>query len=235
MRPFRTLAALLVLHSAVSGAWGAPAPRPEVDKNSPGLTEAMLMDKIQAGDSISISLFPGEEYSREVVVSPDGKIQMPLIGSVEVAGLSLRDLQERIRIKYSVYVDKPQVTANVRRFSGRRVAIIGEVGKAGYYDYRDGMKLLELISLAGGLSLDARPSRVVILRPSGSQREASFKVNLAAVLEGDLSRDPLLAPGDTIHVPKQPFTVSATWINRNILPWAIVTSLITSLMISTRK
>jgi polysaccharide biosynthesis/export protein len=193
-----------------------------------------LQDRIAPGDVILINVFPGEEYSREVTVQPDGSIQMPLIGALQVRGMSVAELQTALERRYAKFVANPQVTANIKRFTGRRVAIIGEIQKPGYYDFRDGMKLLELVSLAGGLGPDARGSRIVILR-SDRNGERSFTVNLKAVLQGDLTRDPLLLPGDTINVPKQPFTQGAAWVQRNVLPWALITSMIASILVASRR
>jgi len=204
------------------------------ERQTKGLAKDLLQDRIGPLDVISISIFPGEEYSREVTVQPDGTIAMPLIGVLQVQGLSVSELEILVQKKYSKYVSNPQVTANVKRFSGRKIAIIGEVLKPGYYDYRDGMRLLELVSTAGGLTQDARASRVIVLRP-GEKESRSFSVDFSTVLAGDVTRDPLLAPGDTIHVPKQPFTTGAAWVNRNILPWALVTSMIASVIVATRR
>ncbi|MBI5597198.1 MAG: polysaccharide biosynthesis/export family protein [Elusimicrobia bacterium] len=223
--------ALLAAAEPLREGW-VDAQRPEGKRA--GIDAELLKDRIQAGDSIAISLYPAEEYSREVVVQPDGKIQMPLIGSLMVRGMDLTELQETLRVKYSLYVDRPQVTVNVRRFAGRRIAVVGEVSKPGFFEYRDGMRLMEVVAMAGGLTIDARPARTTVLR-AGPKRDQSFRVNLAAVLDGDLSRDPLLAPGDTIHIPKQPMTTGATWVNRNVLPWALLTSMIVSILLATRR
>lgn len=220
------LSGLLAVPCSPLAAAAAAAPRE--------LGVELIKDRIQPGDVIQINMIPGEEYSREVTVQPDGSIAMSLIGVVQVKGLSVAELEILVQRRYSKYLSNPQVTANVRRFSGRRIAIIGEIDKPGYYDFRDGMRLLELVSLAGGLKPDARASRVKVLRPE-ARGSRSFSVNFQAVLDGDTTRDPLLAPGDTVNVPKQPFTTGAAWVNRNILPWALVTSMLASVVIATRR
>lgn len=220
------MAAVLALQAGAAG--------PAASQPTRQLDEALLRDRIVAGDVLGISVFPGEEYSREVTVQPDGKIQMPLIGTVMARGQTVESLQALLEKRLSRYLDKPQVTINVRRFSGRKISIIGEVRSPGYYDFRDGMTLLELVSLAGGLGPDARAARVKILR-TGEDKSRSFTVNFQAVLDGDLSRDPLIAPGDTIFIPKQPFTEGAAWVNRNILPWATIASIIATVIVATRR
>ncbi|MBI3550318.1 MAG: polysaccharide biosynthesis/export family protein [Elusimicrobia bacterium] len=212
-----------ILQNAVLPALAAEP----VKVGSTGASDA----RINPGDVVSIAVFPAEEYSREVTVQPDGKVELSLIGSLLVKGLTARELQDLLIEKYSKYVAKPQVTVNVRKFSGRRVAIIGEVHTPGYYEYRDGMRLLEVVALAGGLGDNAKANKIQILRYGLNGANGSFVANLKPVLEGDLSRDAELAPGDTIYVPKGKVTISAQWTNTNILPWLSLLTLIASMII----
>lgn len=187
-------------------------------------------EKLVAGDALSLNMIPGEEYSREVTVQPDGSVQLALLGSVMVAGMTVSQVVRQLEKRYARFVDNPQITIAVKGFSGRRVAIIGEIAKPGFYDYRDGMRMLELVAVAGGFTVDARTARIKILR--GNDR--SMSVNFDKVLDGDVSTDPALAPGDTINVPKKKFTEGASWVNRNITPWALVVSLIVSVIVASR-
>ena len=182
--------------------------------------------RIRAGDSISITVYPAEEYNREVSVQPDGKIELSLIGSMSVVGLTAKELQDLLESKYAKYVDSPKVTVATRHFAGRKVAIIGEIKGPGFYEYRDGMKLLELVSMAGGLGDNARATRVGILR-DGAAEGTHF--NFQAVLEGQLSRDLVLLPGDTIYIPKTALNKKSTWIANNILPYLSLAGLVASL------
>ena len=213
------LPALAQPREAVSVASTAATPGPEA-----------ATYQISAGDVVSINVFPVDEYSREVTVQPDGKIELPLIGGLLVKGLTAKELQALLESKFARFVAGPKVTVNVRHFSGRRVAIIGEVRGAGYYEYRDGMKLLELLSMAGGLSDFAKASKTRILRTGGAVPE-SIGVNLAQVLDGRLERNPPMAPGDIVVVPKGRITQNVIWINTNILPWISMMTLVSSVIL----
>ncbi|MBI5209996.1 MAG: polysaccharide biosynthesis/export family protein [Elusimicrobia bacterium] len=188
------------------------------------MREAEAAVPVGPGDVIAIKVFPVEEYSREVTIQPDGKIELPLIGALQVKGMAAREIQSLLESKYAKFVAGPKVTLNVRRFTGRRVAILGQVGAPGYYEYRDGMKLLELVSLAGGVRDLAKPSNTVILRQAGDKGQV-VKVNLAAIMRGELDRNVALQPGDTVHVPKAAYTRSAEWMAVNILPWLSLATL----------
>jgi len=219
----------------LSAVWIA-GPLPSVLAADPSAQASTAGDKaylISPGDIVSIVVFPVAEYSREVTVQPDGKIELPLIGSLLVKGLTSRELQDLLRERYGKYVANPQVTVNVRHFAGRRVAIIGEVRTPGYYEYRDGMKLLELVSQVGGTTEFAATTRVRILRADSPRK--GITVDLKEVLEGRLDRDPLLLPGDTVYVPKQRFAMSASWITGTVYPWATLATLIATLVILSRQ
>jgi protein involved in polysaccharide export with SLBB domain len=187
--------------------------------------------QIASGDVVAIIVYPAEEYNREVTVQPDGKIELALIGSITVKGLTAKELSAVLESKYARYVDNPKVTVTTRHFSGRKVAIIGEVRTAGYYEYRDGMKLLELVSLAGGLGDNARTKKISVLR--AGQTEA-HNFNFQTVLDGNVDRDLALLPGDTIFVPKTAITKKAGWLTNNILPWLSFLSVVASLVIISR-
>src|SRR5208282_518740 len=150
---------------------------PTVERASPTI--------ISAGDTLSISVMPVEEYSRELTVAPDGRIEMPLIGSLLVKGLTTTELQDILQKKYARYIANPQVSINVKHFSGRRVAIIGDVRSPGYFEYRDGMGLLELVSIATGFNDFAKTSEIWILRRGPDGKNRSFLVNFSKVLHGD--------------------------------------------------
>ncbi len=184
---------------------------------------------ISAGDVVAITVFPVEEYSKEVTVQPDGMIELPLIGAILVKGLTAKELQRLLESKYVRFVANPKVTVNIRRFSGRRVAILGEVHTAGYFEYRDGMKILELVSLAGGLGDNAKGSKTRILRSETGGGVMS--VDLNAVLQGNSDQNVALSPGDTIYVPKGRNTKSVMWMTANILPWLSLMTLISSMVL----
>lgn len=239
-RPAPRLTALFLagLLSLQAGNWTAafaqntppPAPMAPALPALSAQAEDAKVYRMGAGDVVSITVYPVDEYSRETTVQPDGMIELSLLGAVLVKGLTSRELQLLLEQKYTKFVANPKVTVSVRRFSGRRVAIIGEIRSPGYYEYRDGMKLLELVSLAGGLTDLAKPTKTRILR-MGDPNAPSFIVDVQAILNGETSRNPLMASGDTVYVPKGRITRNALWVNANILPWLSLMTLISSVIL----
>ncbi|OGR80214.1 MAG: hypothetical protein A2X32_06115 [Elusimicrobia bacterium GWC2_64_44] len=179
---------------------------------------------IEAGDVINVNVFPAQEFSKEVTVQPDGTIEIPLLGSLKAQGMRPGELEKVLTAKFSKYVSNPAITLNVRKFSSSRVAAIGQVMSPGYYEYREGMRLLDLLAQAGGHQDYARNSKVRIFRKvkgeDGKVTEQVLQADLAKVLAGDMEKNVLLASGDIIYIPRKPYSAAARWVTDNFLPWA---------------
>ena len=158
--------------------------------------------RIEAGDILSVAVYPAEELSREVVVQPDGKIPFPLIGSAEAKGNSPDQLSEQLSKNLGRFISSPQVTVSVRQFSRRQVFITGEVRTPGAYNYKENLRLMEFISSAGGFAENADRKSVKIFRGPPTRRQ-THNINVEEIVRsGDFSKDFLLEPGDIIEVPK---------------------------------
>lgn len=179
---------------------------------------------IESGDIINVNVFPAEEFSKEVTVQPDGTVDIPLIGAVKARGLKAEDLQKTLTAKFSKYVANPSVTINVRKFAANKVAVIGQIRSPGYYEYREGMRLLDLIAQASGPEDYARTAKVRIYRrvpgPDGKLTEEVLKADLAAVFDGKMDRNVQLMNGDIIYIPRKRYSAAAKWITDNVVPWA---------------
>ena len=172
----------------------APAPG---EKSSVG-----AQYRIEAGDILSVAVYPAEELSREVVVQPDGKIPFALIGSAEAKGNTPDQLSEQLSKNLGRFISNPQVTVSVRQFSRRQVFVTGEVRTPGAYNYKENLRLMEFISSAGGFAENADRKSVKIFRGPPTRRQ-THNVNIEEIVRsGDFSKDFLLEPGDIIEVPK---------------------------------
>lgn len=194
---------------------------------------------IEAGDVISINVQPAEEFSKEVTVQPDGSIEVPMLGSLKAQGIKPDDLQKILTARFSKYVSNPSITLSVRKFSSSRVAVIGEIKQPGYSEYREGMRLLDLIAQAGGTNDYARRDRVRIFRrvkgADGKVAEEVIKVDLEAVFSGRMDRNVTLASGDIVYIPRKSYSTAAKWITDNFLPWATLFTFAVTVSIVSRK
>lgn len=212
MRTIATALALILFLNSVPGIVLAQIP--------PALEKEYF---VEAGDVLSINVFPAEEFSREVTVQPDGTIELPLLGSIKVQSLRPGELEKVLTAKFSKYVSNPSVTINVRKFAANRVAIIGEVRVPGYHEYREGMKALDLMANAHGLADYARGEKARIFRKAkdadGKTREEVVNVDLAAVMNGQMDKNIALLAGDIVYVPRKKYSTAAKWITDNFVPW----------------
>jgi len=179
---------------------------------------------IESGDIINVNVFPAEEFSKEVTVQPDGTVDIPLIGPVKARGLKSEDLEKTLTAKFSKYVANPNVTINVRKFSSNKVAVIGQITTPGYYEYREGMRLLDLVAQASGPQDYARTAKIRIYRrtpgPDGKFKEEVLTADLAAVFNGKMEKNILMMNGDIVYIPRKKYSSAAKWITDNIVPWA---------------
>jgi len=194
---------------------------------------------IESGDIINVDVLPAEEFSKEVTVQPDGTIDIPLIGSVRARGLKAEDLEKMLTAKFSKYVASPSVTVNVRKFSSNKVAVIGQINSPGYYEYREGMRLLDLIAQAAGPQDYARGAKVRIYRrvpgPDGKITEEVLKADMEAVFAGKMDKNVVLMNGDIVYVPRKPYSSAAKWITDNFVPWATLFTFAITASIVSRK
>lgn len=194
---------------------------------------------IEAGDVININVQPADEFSKEVTVQPDGSIEIPLLGSLKAQGMKPDDLQKILTAKFSKYVASPSITLNVRKFSSNSVGVIGQVNRAGYVDYREGMRLLDLVAQAGGTSDYARRDRVRIFRrvkgADGKVSEEVIKADLEAVFSGNMDKNVLLASGDIVYIPRKSYSTAAKWISDNFVPWATLFTFVVTASVVANK
>ena len=178
-------------------AWG-PAGQPG-DPSAPALPEDYVI-----GSRISFRSMSGKEPElsvKEVVVRPDGKISVPLVGDIQASGLTPMQLQERVSGRMKEYVAAPSVTIVVLRIGSRSVSIVGQVAKPGIYYLGAPMTVLELLARAGGIGPDAEEKKIAIVRTEGG-KTVSYRFNYKDVSKGKhLEQNIELKNGDTVIVP----------------------------------
>jgi polysaccharide export outer membrane protein len=156
---------------------------------------------IGAEDLLAIVFWRDKEMSAEVVVRPDGKISLPLLNDVEVAGLTPEQLRAQLVKAASKYLEDPNATVVVKEIHSRKVFVTGMVGKAGAYPLVGEMNVLQMIAHVGGLLEYADTKNIVVVRSEKGQ-ERRFKFNYKDVVKGkNVQQNVMLKPGDTIIVP----------------------------------
>ncbi|MFH1353039.1 MAG: polysaccharide biosynthesis/export family protein [bacterium] len=176
--------------------------------------------RIKIDDELEIFVWQNPDLTRTLTVQYDGEIACPLIGAINAAGLTRAELSLKISEALSKYVENPQVSVIVKKFSRRQVYIIGQIGKPGPFPLKKDMKLLELISIAGSFTDSALEDKIEILREN-----KILKVNLKKVMR-QKEKDIILQAGDIVYVPRTSLARTNVFI-RHISP---VLTLITTVL-----
>jgi len=160
------------------------------------------------GDRVFVDIFNVPEYSKSYPILPDGTLNLPRIGQVPVAGLTLQAVGEIVTAKYTRFFRQPLTTIVLEQARPLRVAISGEVNRPGTYKFdpdRGGgvplVTLTELIQEAGGITQRADLRQIEVRRPLVDDLEQVISVNLWELLQAsNLSQDISLRDGDQIRV-----------------------------------
>lgn len=154
---------------------------------------------LNPGDVIEISVFGEPDLSRSVTIGPNGKINMPLIGDIQAAGLTPAQLNESVTRALKAYVRNPQVTVSVREYQRAYVYLVGQVARTGSVEIQRGWTVLEVMSVAGGVTPRAAPRRATLIRRATGE---VVPLDLDRLLNrGDRTVNPRVEPGDIIMVP----------------------------------
>jgi polysaccharide export outer membrane protein len=174
---------------------------------SPAHAQVVRPYLLGAGDIIKISVFQNPDLGVETRVSDTGGITFPLVGALDITGLTVTQAEQKIAaaLKSGGYVLRPQVNMVVSQFRSRQVSVLGNVQRPGRYSLEDQtLRLADVLSLAGGVTAYGGDN-VLITRTKGG-KEDKISVDLdAAFLYNDLDKNLEILPGDTIYVPRFPF------------------------------
>jgi len=158
--------------------------------------------RIGAGDVLQISVWKEPEASiANAVVRPDGKISVPLLKEIEVAGLTPTDVETLLTERFVKVIQEPDVTVIVTGTHSQRIYAVGAVKKEGPIPFTYQMSVMQAISEAGGLTEYAKRSKIYVLRnENGKQRKLPFDYD--GLLKGEhIELNIPLLPGDTLVVP----------------------------------
>lgn len=158
---------------------------------------------IRIGDKINLVVWGYPEFNAQVQVKENGFISLPLIGELLTAGLTKHQLIENLREKLSVYITgEIKLNLDITSIMIQRVTVLGAVNRQDNYPITSEVSLTEVLSSAGGVTVDADLRRIKILR--NGFRSQPIEVDLIQNIEkGDISSIPIVKPGDMVYVPKK--------------------------------
>ncbi len=196
---------------------GVPLDERSLDAGEPtsAANEAAIQSQINAiyrsfynsyrlgpGDVVAIYIDKHPEDSvQRVAVSPVGRIYFPLMGDVNVVGKTLPQLQEHLTNGVAEFIKEPRVTLALLEAQSAKIGVLGDVKNAGVMVMTRPLRVLDAITLAGGIS-DTGSSTVSILRQFEDGRVQVLKADVKKILKGKANpeENAFLRPGDTVIV-----------------------------------
>lgn len=192
------LALLLASALPLLGSETAPAPAREA--------------RLFARDQVRVTVQGEPDMTVERQIDPSGAINVPLLGAVKIAGLTIAGAQQAIAERYihdEIFI-RPEVVVIVTAFAPKEVTVLGQVGKQGKILFpadTTSLSVVEAIADAGGLSRIAKGDAVRVTRRDETGADQTFTINVDKMVEGRGAAGEVffLQPGDIVFVPERVF------------------------------
>lgn len=198
LRKSATVILALMLAARIAAACSEPSKAKAAAAAPPAAEEYM----IGPDDLLAVNVWREPEISRNVVVRPDGRISLPLVGDLRASGRTPAQLQDEIKGQLLNYLSNPEVTVIVQEARSQKFNILGEVEHPGSYPLSRSMTVLDAIAIAGGLRDFAKSRRIYVLRIKADGSRARLQFNYKEVIKGQsLLQNVELQPRDTVVVP----------------------------------
>jgi polysaccharide export outer membrane protein len=157
-------------------------------------------------DVLMVTVWRNQELSKEVIVRPDGKISMPLLGDIPAAGLTAQALSKQIADGLVEFMSTPTVSVQVKEINSYHIFAVGEVARPGKIVLKSFTSVLQGISYAGGFTTFASRNNVHVLRNvkngQGEPKQVMIPVPYQDIVKGiNLEANIILKAGDVIVVP----------------------------------
>jgi polysaccharide biosynthesis/export protein len=175
---------------------------------------------LQPGDVISVSVVEHPEFSGRHKIRPDGRINYPVIGELDVASLTCAQLVKIMEGKLSSYVNNPVVSVSIEEYYANKIFVIGAVNRTGVVEIYEPVDVMKAIAVCGGLK-NPRTKVVKIIRADGTIVNISMNEVWGGGSNKRDSKKYVLFPGDTFYVP-EPVQV----------PWGLIATILGVISVS---
>ncbi len=156
---------------------------------------------LRPGDIIMVNVVDNPEFSIRSKIRPDGRINFPVLGDIDVAGLTTTALVRAIEESLQPYVNNAAVSVTIEQYFANKIYLIGELNANGEFEIFEPVDVIRAIAMAGGLK-NPKTKEARIIRNNGE----IVRVNLKKMLTSSgVSKKEvyMLHPGDTFYIPKQ--------------------------------
>jgi polysaccharide export outer membrane protein len=198
----RLAAALLMM---MLGGCGGRAPHLASGDVPAGGVPLTPEHTLTAGDEFEIRFPFAPEFNDRVGVGQDGMVSPKLIGPVIVGGLTVPEATARLREAYAKKVKNPELSLTVRAYAAEMFWVEGEVTRPGLIHSNVPMTATRAIAQAGGITLGAKISEILVIRRDASGAVRAYRTALTHQPgAGDADEDPFLRSFDVVYVPQTP-------------------------------
>lgn len=160
--------------------------------------------RIGSEDLLEVQVFGVDQLSRTVRVNSRGQVSLPLIGAIEVAGMTAQEAERAVTAKLAEnYLQNPQVSLFIKEFTTQRVTIEGAVNRPGVYPLRGQGTLLTSIALAGGQGGMSDMKEVMLFRTDATGKRVFTTHDVERIRRGEVE-DPPVYNDDLIVVNRDP-------------------------------
>jgi polysaccharide export outer membrane protein len=168
-------------------------------KSASSVTQHVQEYRIGVEDQLLISVWGEPDLSMSVTVRPDGRITLPLINDVKVAGMTTDEFRVELSTQLSRFVTEPSVTVIVEQINSFKVYFLGDgINIQGIQSFQKPTRLLQALAAAGGFAEFAKKD-IKIFREQGGG-EIHILVDFKQILNGATGTNLFLKPGDTLVV-----------------------------------
>ena len=200
MKRRHSLSVFLCLSCLCCAGYGQaslPDKKVTIGNATAGVAESLLIGR---GDLLHVTIFREPDLEQKVRVKDSGEVDLDLVGTLHIAGLTPGDAATAIAQLYERehYLNRPQVSVLVEEYATQSVSVMGQVNKSGTVTLTTPRGLIDVLSLSGGLT-EIADRHITIQRHSKNESITVFLPNDAAA---SLHANVMVYPGDTVLVPK---------------------------------
>lgn len=158
--------------------------------------------RVGGGDVLNVQVYDENDLSGTAHVDDTGMVHLPLLGQVQVAGLTVREIDDALTAMLARdYLVDPHVTVEVAEYGSQPIQVLGAVQEPGVYYLRGATSLLDVLAEAGGLNSERSSSEIHVKRVLANGLTNTISVSQDALL-GRGDNNIRLRSGDVVYIPE---------------------------------
>lgn len=204
-----------------------PSPELSIQRKTDKLNDTLMLSAVaQQGmqiksyiigpqDLLEIDAYNVDELKKTVRVNSLGEINLPLVGVLNINGLTTTETEKLIAGKLEKYIEDPVVTVFIKEYQSQKITVVGAVKNSGIFNVTGGQTLITMLMMTGGLANDAGNTCYIIRSAGGKSpgdlagketdknRATTIIIDLDDLLiNGNLALNIPIFSGDVINIPR---------------------------------